>query len=83
MNEAWMQLVLCAQDLLAHAKALTLTGDLARCKPHTLRYRLLHQAARLARSGRKTKLRLARHSPWAEHLAEACARLDALPIPTG
>jgi hypothetical protein len=83
MNEAWMQLVLCAQDLLAYAKALTLTGDLARAKPHTLRYRLLHQAGRLARSARQTKLRLARHWPWAEHLAQACARLDALPIPTG
>ncbi len=42
MNEAWMQLALCAQDLLAYAKTLTLTGDLARAKPHTLRYRLLH-----------------------------------------
>jgi Transposase DDE domain group 1 len=83
MNEAWMQLVLCAQDLLAYAKALTLTGDLARCKPHTLRYRLLHQAGRLARSGRSTKLRLARHWPWATDLAEACTRLDALPILAG
>ncbi len=33
MNEAWMQLVLCAQDLLACAKALTLTDELARCNP--------------------------------------------------
>jgi hypothetical protein len=83
MNEAWMQLALCAQDLLAFAKALTLTGDLARAKPETLRYRLLHQAGRLARSGRRTKLRLARHWPWARDLAAACARLDALPIPAG
>jgi hypothetical protein len=83
MNETWMQLALCAQDLLAYAKALTLTGDLARCKPHTLRYRLLHQAGRLARSGRYTKLRLARHWPWATDLAAACARLDALPNPAG
>ena len=83
MNETWMQLALCAQDLLAYAKALTLTGDLARAKPHTLRYRLLHQAGRLARSGRHTKLRLARHWPWAEDLLAACTRLDSLPIPTG
>jgi Transposase DDE domain group 1 len=83
MNETWMQLALCAQDLLAYAKALTLTGDLARSKPHTLRYRLLHQAGRLARSGRYTKLRLAHHWPWATDLAAACARLDALPIPAG
>jgi hypothetical protein len=83
MNEAWMALALCAQDLLTYAKALTLTGDLARSKPHTLRYRLLHQAGRLARSGRHTKLRLARHWPWAQDLVAACARLDALPIPAG
>jgi len=83
MNEAWMGLALCAQDLLAYAKALTLTGDLARSKQHTLRYRLLHQAGRLARSGRHTRLRLARHWPWATDLAQACARLDALPIPAG
>ena len=78
-----MALALCAQDLLTYAKALTLTGDLARSKPHTLRYRLLHQAGRLARSGRHTKLRLARHWPWAQDLVAACARLDALPIPAG
>lgn len=83
MNAAWMQLVLAAQDLLAYAKALTLSGDLAKAKPQTLRYRLLHQAGRLARSGRRTRLRLARHWPWAEDLVAACRRLDALPLPAG
>lgn len=83
MNEAWMQLVLAAQDLLAYAKALTLTGELAKAKPKTLRYRLLHQAGRLARSGRRTRLRLARTWPWAEDLAAACGRLDALSLPAG
>lgn len=81
MNEAWMQLVLAAQDILAYAKALTLTGQLAKAKPQTLRYRLLHQAGRLARSGRRTRLRLARHWPWAEDLVAACRKLDALPLP--
>lgn len=83
MNEAWMQLVLAAQDILGFAKALTLEGELAKAKPQTLRYRLLHQAGRLARSGRRTRLRLARHWPWAEELAAACRRLDALPLPAG
>lgn len=83
MNAAWMQLALAAQDLLAYAKELTLEGDLARAKPDTLRYRILHQAGRLARSGRRTKLRLARHWPWAADLAAACRRLDALPLPAG
>lgn len=83
MNEAWMQLVLAAQDVFAFAKALTLAGELARAKPQTLRYRLLHQAGRLARSGRRTRLRLARHWPWAEDLVAACRKLDALPLPAG
>jgi hypothetical protein len=83
MNEAWMQLVLAAQDILAFAKALTLAGELAKAKPQTLRYRLLHQAGRLARSGRRTRLRLARHWPWAEDLVTACRKLDALPLPAG
>jgi hypothetical protein len=83
MNEAWMQLVLAAQDILGYTKALTLTGDLAKAKPQTLRYRLLHQAGRLARSGRRTRLRLARNWPWATDLVTACRRLDALPLQTG
>ena len=78
-----MQLVLAAQDIVGFAKALTLTGELAKAKPQTLRYRLLHQAGRLARSGRRTRLRLARHWPWAEELVAACRRLDALPLPAG
>ena len=83
MNETWMQLALCAQDLLAFAKELTLTGELAKAKPKTLRYRLLHQAGRLVRSGRRGKLRLARDWPWAQELVAACQRLDALPLHAG
>jgi hypothetical protein len=83
MNSAWMQLVLAAQDILGYAKALILSGELAKGKPATLRYRLLHQAGRLARSGRRTRLRLALHWPWATDLADACRRLDALPLPAG
>jgi hypothetical protein len=83
MNEVWMQLVLAAQDILGFAKALVLSGELAKAKPQTLRYRLLHQAGRLARSGRRARLRLAREWPWAEQLVAACRALDALPLPAG
>jgi hypothetical protein len=83
MNEAWMQLALAAQDLLGFTKELTLVGELARAKPQTLRYRLLNQGGRLVRSGRRTKLRLARHWPWAGDLLAACCRLDALPLHAG
>jgi hypothetical protein len=78
-NEVWLLLVQLAQDLLAWAQALLLTGELARAEPATLRYRLWHTAARLARHARRTHLRLDRHWPWATQLAAAFTRLQALP----
>jgi hypothetical protein len=77
-NEVWLLLTQLAQDLLAWAQALLLTGDLARAEPKTLRYRLWHTAAKLARHARRTRLRLDRHWPWAGQLAAAFARLQAL-----
>ena len=78
-NEVWLLLVQLAQDLLAWAQALLLTGQLAKAEPKTLRYRLWHTAARLARHARRVHLRLDRHWPWAGALAAAFARLQALP----
>ncbi|MCA1678135.1 MAG: IS1380 family transposase [Actinobacteria bacterium] len=78
-NEAWLELSLIAQDLIAWTKALSLEDELASAEPKRLRYRLLHQAGRIARSGRKTRLRLERSWPWATALAEAFARIRALP----
>ena len=45
--------------------------DLSRAEPNTLRYRLLHTAARITREQRKVFLRLAEHWPWALALARA------------
>jgi hypothetical protein len=78
-NEVWLWLAQLAQDLLAWAQAILLQGDLARAEPKTLRYRLWHTAAKLARHARRTHLRLDRHWPWAGQLAAAFARLQALP----
>lgn len=78
-NEVWLLLTQLAQDLLAWAQQLLLTGDLARAEPDTLRYRLWHTAAKIARHARQTRLRLDRHWPWAGQLAAAFARLQALP----
>jgi hypothetical protein len=78
-NAAWLELSLAAQDLIAFTKALALAGELARAEPKRLRYRLLHQAGRIVRSGRKTKLRLERSWRWAEALVAAFARVRALP----
>jgi hypothetical protein len=80
-NQVWMEISLIAQDLIAWTQHLALTDDLAICEPKTLRYRLLHTAARLAFHARQATLRLQRSWPWAHALAAAFARLAALPPP--
>jgi hypothetical protein len=47
-NQIWCQLVTAAVNLLAWAERLTLTGRLRRAAPKTIRYRLLHVAARVS-----------------------------------
>lgn len=79
LNEVWLQLVLIAHDLITWTQTLLLTGELSRCEPKRLRYRLLHTAGRLAFSGRRATLRLQATWPWARDLATAFARLKALP----
>ena len=80
-NAAWLELVLLAQDLLAWTQRLILTGELARCEPKRLRYRLLHVAGRLTRHARRLHLHLPRGWPWGKALVEAFQRLRALPQP--
>ncbi|MDQ3609808.1 MAG: IS1380 family transposase [Actinomycetota bacterium] len=82
-NEVWLWLVMLAQDLVAWTKTLLLTDEAKAWELKRLRYRLLHQAARIARHARRTTLRLARDWPWSGQLAAAFARLQALPAPTG
>ena len=79
-NSVWLELVLAAQDLLCWAQVLLLDGALAVAEPKTLRYRLLHVAARVVRHARRTILRLQRSWPWAINLARAFTRLRALPL---
>ena len=78
-NAAWLELVLIAQDLLAWTQRLLLEGELARCEPKRLRYRLLHVAGRLTRHARRRRLHLPRGWAWGEALLQAFARLRALP----
>lgn len=82
INQAWLQLSLIAMDLLAWTGALVLDDELARAEPKRMRYCLLHTAGQIIHSGRRTWLRLADNWPWAEHLATAFERLDALPLRT-
>jgi hypothetical protein len=79
-NTVWLELVLAAQDLTCWTQALLLDGALAVAEPKTLRYRLWHIAARVVRHARRRILRLQRSWPWAAELAQAFARLRALPL---
>jgi len=78
-NAAWLELALLAQDLLAWTQRLLLEGELARCEPKRLRYRLLHVAGRLTRQPRRLRLHLPRGWAWGEPLLRAFTRLRALP----
>jgi hypothetical protein len=82
INKAWLELALVGIDLLAWTQTLLLDGELALAEPKKLRYRLLHVAARLTRSARRTRLRIAESWPWATDLAAAFGRLAALPRPS-
>lgn len=82
INQAWLELALTGIDLLAWTRTLLLDGEHALAEPKKLRYRLLHVAARLVRTVRRTRLRIAQRWPWAADLAAAFARLDALPRPS-
>jgi hypothetical protein len=79
-NQVWLELVLAAQDLLCWAQALLLDGDLKVAEPKTLRYRLLHMAARVVRHAHRLIIHLQRSWPRAAALAAAFARLRALPL---
>jgi hypothetical protein len=83
MNEVWLELVLIAHDLICWTQTLLLSGELAKAEPKRLRYRLLHQAARLSFHGRRATLRLQRSWPWAGDLVAAFAKLRTLPAAAG
>jgi hypothetical protein len=83
INQVWLELALTGIDLLAWTQMLLLDGELATAEPKKLRYRLLHTAARLTRTARQTRLRIAETWPWAIDLADAFTRLTTLPRPVG
>jgi hypothetical protein len=79
LNQAWLAAALIAATLLAWLKLLALDGHLAKAEPKTLRYRILHAAARLARSGRQRRLKIAATWPWAPAIVTAWNQITALP----
>jgi hypothetical protein len=82
VNQAWLTAAMAAQILLAWLKLLALDGDLAKAEPKTLRYKVLHAAARLVHGGRRRRLKIAANWPWAEAITRAWQRIHALPQPT-
>jgi len=81
INAAWCQVVALAVDLLTWLRHLTLDGDLARAEPKTLRYKLLHTAARITHGQRLRWINIPPTWPWATQLATAFTRVMALPAP--
>jgi hypothetical protein len=75
INGAWLALALTGIDLLAWTSWLLLDGDLAKAEPKKLRYRLLHVAARITHTGRRTHLRIDHRWPWRQPLVTAFDRL--------
>ena len=76
-NNAWLEVLLAANDLVAWTKLLCFSDDpaLARCEIETVRYRILHMAARITRGGRQINLRLDRTWAWAKALSAGFERL--------
>jgi hypothetical protein len=82
VNKAWLDASMIACILLAWLRLIALDGDLARAEPKTLRYRVLHAAARLVRGGRRRLLKIAATWPWADPVVTAWQRIQAIPHPT-
>jgi hypothetical protein len=78
LNTAWLTAALTAATLLAWLRCLALDGDLAKAEPKTLRYRILHTAARLVRGGRRRRLKVPTTWPWAAAILNAWTRITAL-----
>ena len=78
INTAWLHLTLCAHDLRAWCRTLTLDDDLATAEPKRLRYCLFHTAGQFATTGRQRFCRLSRDWPWTSDLVTAFDRVHQL-----
>lgn len=78
INIAWCVTAMIATDLLRWFALLCLTPTHRDTEPKTLRYRLLHTAARIVRGQRKRKIKIPETWPWAHELAAAFVLAFAL-----
>jgi Transposase DDE domain group 1 len=79
LNCAWLTASLTAATLLAWLQLPAPGGDLAKAEPKTLRYRILHTAARLTRGQRRRHLAIPATWPWPTAITTARTRIHALP----
>jgi hypothetical protein len=77
-NQIWCELVAMACELLAWVQMLALDGPARAWEPKRLRLRLFSVAGRLARTGRRLRLRITASWPWASCLITAITRMQAL-----
>ena len=81
-NQIWCAIVALACELTAWMQMLALPAHQARrWEPKRLRLRLFSIAGRLAQHGRRRRLHLSTHAPWARLLAQMLEALRAIPAP--
>ena len=81
-NRIWCQIAALAHDILAWTQILALTGHRARkWEPRTIRLRLMHIPATIARHARRTLIRYRADHPWTHLLLQGIGRLQTLPAP--
>ncbi len=81
-NRIWCQVAALAHDILAWSQMLALTGHRARkWEPRTIRARLMHIPATIARHARRVVLRYRADHPWTHLLLQGIGRLQTLPAP--
>jgi len=83
VNRGWVIAANIAADLTAWTRLLGLCDDpnLREADPETLRYRIWHIPARLARHARERVLKISSDWPWKEAFLTCWQRLCALPAP--
>ncbi|MDH3296430.1 MAG: transposase, partial [Acidimicrobiia bacterium] len=77
-NQAWLQTVMWAADLVAWFQLLCLVGPLARAKPRRLRWTLWHAPARIITTARRDIVRILDGWPTANDIVAAYQAIAAL-----
>jgi hypothetical protein len=77
-NQAWLQTVCWAADLVTWFQLLCLTGPLARARPKRLRWTLWHAPARIITTARRDVVRILDAWPTAGNIITAYQNIAAL-----